>query len=96
MAECDQAHLWFWLFFPERMMQIYLVDCLQVVRGFFCLVPVRLFTRLMILFALPPNDLMRSLMDSLFATEQPDIDISCSLVCIGAGWYISVFVSFPL
>ena len=34
---------------------------------FFCLVPVRLFTRLKIFLALPLNDLMRSLMDSLFA-----------------------------
>ena len=36
-------------------------------KGFFCLVPVKLFTRLKIFLALPLNDLMRSLMDSLFA-----------------------------
>ena len=34
MAEYDQAHFLFWLFFPERMMQICQVSCLQLVGGF--------------------------------------------------------------
>ena len=48
-------------------MQICLVDFLQLVRDFFCLVLVKLLTRVKIFFTLPLNDLMRTLMDSLFA-----------------------------
>ena len=33
MAEYDQADSLFWLFFPERMMPICQVSCLQLVGG---------------------------------------------------------------
>ena len=67
MAEYDQAHFLFWLFFPERMMQIYQVSCLQVVGGFLVWCQLGCVQASRFFLASPLNDLIRSLMDSLFA-----------------------------